>query len=217
MEKYNCYKLIFSSSATVYGVQQPPIKEDFTVRQNITNPYGQTKYMIEKILEDLTISNDKWKISALRYFNPVGGHDSGLLKEDPNDIPNNLMPFVIKVATGELPILNIFGKDYDTPDGTCIRDFVHVVDLAQGHVKAVDYLFKTDQSYDVFNLGTGKGSSVLEIVNTFQKVNNINLPYKFTERREGDLACVFADVTKAKDLLKWEANKGLDEMCKYTN
>lgn len=212
MNEYNCKKLVFSSSATVYGTPKSlPIKEDFPL--STTNPYGSTKLMIEDILRDLYVSDNSWSIALLRYFNPIGAHESGLIGENPNGIPNNLMPYIIKVAIGELPILNIFGNDYDTADGTGVRDYIHVVDLAKGHIKAIEHVLKTS-NIDTFNLGTGHGYSVLELVKTFEKVNNIKVNYQITDRRPGDIAACFADPSKAKEILGWQAEKNIEEMCR---
>jgi len=212
MEKYQCYKFIFSSSATVYGTQTYPVNEESSVGNGITNPYGQTKYMAELILKDLVISNNKWQIISLRYFNPVGAHSSGLIGENPNDIPNNLMPYVLKVALGVLPLLSIYGKDYDTEDGTCIRDFIHIEDLARGHLLAVNRMNEIN-GFEPINLGTGKGTSVLELITTFEKVNDIKLNYTFGIRRQGDLPIVYAETDKAKRLLGFECYKNLDDIC----
>ena len=211
MRKYNCKELVFSSSATVYGNPGNPKYVETMGRGNTTNPYGTTKAMIEKILEDLYVSDNSWKISMLRYFNPIGAHSSGLIGDDPNGIPNNLMPYIQKVAIGELKELSIFGNDYNTPDGTGIRDYIHVVDLALGHVKALE---KIEQGVFAYNLGSGKGYSVLELVKTFEKVNNITVPYVIVPRRAGDLAEFFADPTKAKEELEWCAQKDIEDMCK---
>ena len=201
MEKNNCFKLIFSSSATVYGAQKSPLKEDFTIGQNVTNPYGQTKAMIEQILKDMCVSNNKWNIVSLRYFNPVGAHSSGLIGENPNDIPNNLMPYVLKVAINnnttynlgeQFNYLKIFGNDYNTSDGTGQRDFIHVVDLAKGHVSALNKIHELN-GYNVFNLGTGNPTSVLELVKTFENSNNVKIPFVYTQRRQGDLDICFCD------------------------
>lgn len=212
MQENNCKKLVFSSSATVYGSPASlPIKEDFPL--SVTNPYGQTKLMIENILRDLYKADNEWSIALLRYFNPIGAHESGLIGENPQGIPNNLMPYIIKVATNELPCLNIFGDDYDTKDGTGVRDFIHVVDLAKGHIKALERI-KNHQEIDCYNLGTGQGYSVLDLVNTFEKVNNIKIKYKISERRPGDIAACYADPTYAKEKLGWQAEKNIEEMCK---
>jgi UDP-glucose 4-epimerase len=213
MPKYDCKKIVFSSSATVYGdPEKLPIDE--SSRLSVTNPYGATKLYIEGILKDLYISDNDWGISILRYFNPVGAHESGLIGEEPNGIPNNLVPYIVKVANKELPYLNVFGNDYDTPDGTGVRDYIHVVDLARGHVKSLDVLFKNNSGIDYYNLGTGKCYSVLELVNTFMKVNNVDVPYKIVDRRPGDSASCYADPSYAKEKLGWEAELGLEEMLK---
>ncbi len=212
MSEHNVKKLVFSSSATVYGSPKSlPIKEDFPL--STTNPYGSTKLMIEGILKDLYISDNEWSIAVLRYFNPIGAHESGLIGENPNDIPNNLMPYIVKVATGELECLNIFGDDYDTKDGTGVRDYIHVVDLSKGHLKAIEKI-KNSKGIDYYNLGTGNGYSVLEIVNNFSKINNVKVNYKITERRPGDIAACYADPSYAKEQLGWEAEKGIEDMCK---
>ena len=212
MSKHNVKRLVFSSSATVYGdPEKLPITEDFPL--HTTNPYGTTKLMIEMILRDLYKSDNEWSIALLRYFNPIGAHKSGLIGENPNGIPNNLMPYIVKVANKELPQLSIFGNDYDTKDGTGVRDYIHVVDLAKGHIKAIEKVSK-DRGIDAYNLGTGKGYSVLEIVNTFMKVNNVDVPYKIVERRPGDIAACYASTEKANKILGWKAELEIDEMCK---
>ena len=212
MKEHNCKKIVFSSSATVYGSpKELPIKEDFPL--HTTNPYGTTKLMIEMILNDLYISDNDWSIALLRYFNPIGAHKSGLIGENPNGIPNNLMPYIVKVANKELKELSVFGNDYDTVDGTGVRDYIHVVDLAKGHIKAIEKVSK-DKGIDAYNLGTGNGYSVLEIINTFKKVNNVDVPYKIVDRRSGDIASCYASVEKAKKELKWEAKLDIEEMCK---
>ena len=211
MSEYSIKKIAFSSSATVYGKPETlPIKEDFPL--STTNPYGTTKLMIEDILRDLYVSDNEWSIAILRYFNPIGAHKSGLIGENPNDIPNNLMPYIVKVATHELECLSVFGNDYDTKDGTGVRDYIHVVDLAKGHIKALEKVLK-DKGVDAYNLGTGNGYSVLEIVNTFMDVNKIDVNYKITDRRPGDIDACYADPTYAKEKLNWEANLGIEEMC----
>lgn len=215
MKKYDCNKIIFSSSATVYGDNVYPVDEESSIGNGITNPYGQTKYMIEQILQDLYISNNDWSITILRYFNPIGAHTSGLLGENPNDIPNNLFPYLLKVSIGKLPSLNIFGNDYDTPDGTCIRDFIHVVDLARGHVKATEQIFNLDKKINIYNLGTGKGTSVKELIDTFEKVNNVKLIYNFTKRRDGDLQSVYAKTEKSLIELDWNCIYNIEDMCKH--
>ena len=212
MNEYNVRKIVFSSSATVYGNPKSlPIKEDFPL--STTNPYGSTKLMIEDILRDLYISDNSWSIAILRYFNPIGAHSSGLIGEDPNGIPNNLMPYIVKVATKELSCLSVFGNDYNTHDGTGVRDYIHVVDLAKGHIKAVEKVL-SDKGCDAYNLGTGNGYSVLDLVNTFKKVNNIDVEYKIVDRRPGDIDACYADPSYAKDKLDWEAKLGIEEMCK---
>ena len=212
MNSHNVKKLVFSSSATVYGKPKTlPIKEDFPL--STTNPYGSTKLMIEGILKDLYISDNSWSIAILRYFNPIGAHESGLIGEDPNDIPNNLMPYIMKVATGELECLSVFGNDYDTKDGTGVRDYIHVVDLSKGHLKAIEKI-KDTTGIDYYNLGTGKGYSVLEIVDNFSKVNNVKINYKIAPRRPGDIDACYADPSYAKEQLGWTAEKGIEEMCR---
>ena len=211
MQKYNVKKLVFSSSATVYGDPGNPKYVEEMGRGETTNPYGTTKAMIEKILEDLYSSDNSWDISILRYFNPVGAHESGLIGEEPNGIPNNLMPYVMKVASGKLEILSIFGNDYPTVDGTGVRDYIHVVDLAKGHVCALD---KMKKGLNIYNLGSGKGVSVLELVTTFEKVNDLKVNYKIVERREGDLAEYYADPTKALNELEWKTEKTLEDICR---
>lgn len=214
MAKYGVKKFVFSSSATIYGEQESPKYVETMERKTASSPYGTTKIMIEQILEDIYKADNTWKISILRYFNPVGAHESGLLGENPNGIPNNLMPFVQKVAIGELKELTIFGNDYNTPDGTCRRDYLHVVDLAIGHIKALEKLDKSDNGVYVYNLGTGTPVSVLELVTTFIKVNNIDVPYKYGARRAGDLDEFYADPTKAENELGWKATRNVEDMCK---
>jgi len=205
-------KIVFSSSATVYGNPQTvPIKEDFP--RLATNPYGSTKLMIEDILTDVYKADNEWSVILLRYFNPIGAHESGLIGEDPNGIPNNLMPYITKVAAGELEILSVFGNDYPTHDGSGVRDYIHVVDLAKGHIKALEKALKTS-GVDAYNLGTGIGYSVLDIVNAFQKENNIKINYKITDRRPGDIAVCYADPEKSYKDLGWKAEFDLAKMCK---
>lgn len=206
--KYGMNKFVFSSSATVYGDQPSPLKEDMELKKT-TNPYGETKAMSERILIDASKANPNFSVSLLRYFNPVGAHESGLIGEDPNGIPNNLMPFVTKVAKGQLTKLSVFGNDYDTIDGTGVRDYIHVVDLAKGHVKAIENL---KDGVNIYNLGTGRGTSVLELVNAFMKVNDIAVPYEIVGRRPGDIATCYADASKAKKELDWKAELGIEEM-----
>ena len=208
--KYNVNKFVFSSSATVYGENKVPFVETMKLLKT-TNPYGETKAMSERILTDTSLANVDFSVALLRYFNPVGAHESGLIGEAPNGIPNNLMPYITKVAKGELKKLSIFGDDYDTVDGTGVRDYIHVVDLAIGHVKAIE---KLDNGVNIYNLGTGKGVSVLEIVNAFKEENDIDIPYEIVERRPGDIASSYADAEKAKKELNWEAKKGIKEMVK---
>ncbi len=212
MRKYNCKKIVFSSSATVYGDPATvPIKEDFPL--STTNPYGTTKLMIERILTDIYKSDNEWTVILLRYFNPIGAHESGEIGEDPNGIPNNLMPYINYVASGKLDHLNVFGDDYDTPDGTGVRDYIHVVDLALGHIKAIEKA-REIKGIEIYNLGTGKGYSVLDIVKAFEKANNIKIKYEIVARRPGDIATCYADSSKAKRELNWEATKDLEQMCK---
>lgn len=214
MRKHGCKKIIFSSSATVYGEQETSQYVETMKRGETTNPYGTTKAMIEKMLEDIYSADNSWNISILRYFNPIGAHESGLIGEDPKGIPNNLMPFIMKVANKEIDHLNIFGKDYDTKDGTAARDYIHVVDLAKGHIKALEKLNKEKSGLFIHNLGTGNPYTVQEIVDTFKKVNNIDVPYEYTGRRAGDLPVIYADPTKAKEELNWVAEKNIEDMCK---
>ena len=211
MLEHNCYKLIFSSSATVYGNPEVlPLTEDCKVG-GTTNPYGTTKLMIERILSDINVANPKFTPIILRYFNPIGAHKSGLIGEEPNGIPNNLMPYIARVASKELEILSIFGDDYDTPDGTGVRDYIHVVDLAKGHLKALEKAKKSEGVF-YYNLGTGNGYSVLDLVKSFEKVNGVKVPYKIVPRRAGDVAACYADPSKAKKELGWKAELGLEDM-----
>jgi UDP-glucose 4-epimerase len=211
MQKYNVKKIVFSSSATVYGdPQSVPITEDFPL--SATNPYGRSKLFIEYILKDLYVSDHEWKIILLRYFNPVGAHSSGVIGEDPNGIPNNLMPFISQVAVGKREYLNVFGNDYNTPDGTGVRDYIHVVDLARGHVKAIEKI-DTVKEVTPINLGTGNGYSVLDMVKAFEKASGQKVAYKIAPRRSGDVATCYADPSFAKEFLGWEAQKGIDAMC----
>ena len=212
MKENNVKTIVFSSSATVYGTpKELPIKETSEIG-NTTNPYGTSKLFVEKILQDLYKSDNTWNICILRYFNPIGAHKSGLIGEDPNGIPANLLPYITKVAKGELEKLNIFGDDYNTKDGTGVRDYIHVVDLAIGHVKALEKLEKDKQGSHIYNLGTGKGYSVLEIVKTFEKVNNIKVPFEIVERREGDIDECYSDPSKAKKEINFEATHTLEDM-----
>ncbi len=216
MRKYNVKKFVFSSSATVYGDPEVvPITEDAKVG-GTTNPYGTTKYVIELILKDLYKSDNTWDIVILRYFNPVGAHESGLIGENPQGIPNNLMPYIAQVASGKLEKLSVFGNDYDTKDGTGVRDYIHVVDLAKGHVRAIEKADKEGNGLYIYNLGTGVGYSVLDMVNAFEKANNIEVPYKIAPRRAGDIATCYADPTKAENEIGFKAEKNLEDMCKDT-
>jgi UDP-glucose 4-epimerase len=212
MQAYGVKKIVFSSSATVYGTpERVPISENFPLQP--TNPYGRTKLMIEEILRDLYIADNEWSIAILRYFNPIGAHPSGRIGEDPNGIPNNLMPYITQVAVGKLKELRVFGNDYPTVDGTGVRDYIHVVDLAIGHVKALEKVMSTT-GVEAYNLGTGRGYSVLELVSAFEKVTGIKIPYKIVGRRPGDVAICYADPTKAKEELGWVATRGIEEMCR---
>ncbi len=211
MEKHNCRKIVFSSSATVYGMpKEVPIREDFPL--SVTNPYGRTKLMNEEILRDLYVSNPAWSIVLLRYFNPIGAHASGLIGEEPKGIPNNLMPYITKVAVGALEQLSVFGNDYPTHDGTGVRDYIHVVDLAKGHIKAVEKAMAT-QGVHTYNLGTGTGYSVLDLVHAFEKAYGKPLPYRIVDRRPGDVAECYADPTKALEELGWKAELDVNRMC----
>ena len=212
MQKYNCKRIVFSSSATVYGNPASlPIKEDFPL--STTNPYGSTKLMMEQVLQDVCVADAEFSVAILRYFNPIGAHESGLIGEVPNGIPNNIMPYILKVANGEYEVLTVFGNDYNTPDGTGIRDYIHVVDLAKGHLKALDKI-RAEKGAKVYNLGTGNGYSVLDLVTNFEKVNNVKVNYKIGPRRPGDIAACYADPTKAKEELGWVARYGIEEMCR---
>lgn len=214
MREYGCKKIVFSSSATVYGAATTvPLKEGMPT--GAINPYGKTKLFIEEILRDLYVSDKDFSIAILRYFNPIGAHESGTMGEDPKGIPNNLMPYVAQVAVGRREMLHVFGNDYKTPDGTGVRDYIHVVDLAVGHVKAVDYVLKNTGCEEI-NLGTGRGTSVLELVSAFEKASGVKIPYQIDARRPGDLDEVYADASKAKELLGWTAKYGIDKMCEDT-
>ena len=213
MRKYGCKKIVFSSSATVYGQNNPsPLTEDMPAG-GTTNPYGTTKYMIELILTDLCRSDSEWSVCLLRYFNPIGAHESGRIGESPNGIPNNLMPYVSQVAVGKLPRLNVFGADYPTKDGTGVRDYIHVVDLSIGHIRAVEHVME-NRGCDIYNLGTGTGYSVLDIVKTFERVNGVEIPYEIVGRRPGDIAVCYSDPSKAERELNWKAEKNLEDMCR---
>jgi len=212
MAKYNCKKIVFSSSATVYGMNNvSPLTEDMPL--STTSPYGSTKMMIETILTDLTVADPSWSVVLLRYFNPIGAHESGRIGEDPNGIPNNLMPFITQVAVGKRKQLSIFGNDYETHDGTGVRDYIHVVDLAVGHVKALAKALDSTGTH-IYNLGTGSGYSVLDVVNAFMKANNVVIPYVIAPRRPGDIATCYADADKALRELDWKAEKSLEDMCR---
>lgn len=212
MQKHDVKRIVFSSSATVYGMDNvSPLTEDLPL--SATNPYGRTKLMIEQILRDVYVSDSSWSISLLRYFNPIGAHESGRIGEDPNGIPNNLMPYITQVAVGKRDKLSVFGDDYDTHDGTGVRDYIHVVDLARGHLRALEKVLKTT-GVDVYNLGTGVGYSVLDVVKTFEKATGQEIPYVVTDRRPGDIATCYADPTKALEELGWKAEKSLEDMCR---
>ena len=212
MAQYNAKRIVFSSSATVYGSPKTvPIREDFPL--STTNPYGETKLMIERILKDVWFADKDWSVSILRYFNPIGAHKSGLIGENPRGIPNNLLPYVAKVAAGQLPFLQVYGNDYDTPDGTGVRDYIHVVDLAKAHLKALQ---RADQvtGVEYYNIGTGVGYSVLDIVHAYEKASGLKVPYKIVARRPGDIATCYADPTKAAEILGWHAEFGIEDMCR---
>ena len=212
MRAHNCKEIVFSSSATVYGMNNPvPFVEGMPT--SATNPYGYTKVMIEQILTDLAVADKDWSVVLLRYFNPIGAHESGLIGEDPNGIPNNLLPYVAQVAVGRRPHLNVYGNDYDTHDGTGVRDYIHVVDLALGHLKALDYA-DTHKGVEAINLGTGNGSSVLDVVHAFEEACGHKIPYEIVGRRAGDIATCYANAQKAKELLDWEATRDLAQMCR---
>ena len=212
MREHNCHQFVFSSSATVYGDQPAPLYETAQTG-GCSNPYGWTKFMIEEILKSACKADPSLSVVLLRYFNPIGAHESGLIGEDPNGIPNNLLPYVSQVAIGKLPQLQVYGDDYDTPDGTGVRDYIHVVDLALGHLKAIDYSM-AHTGVEAINLGTGRGTSVLEIVHAFEKACGHEIPYQIVGRRAGDIATCYADASKAKELLGWEATRGIEEMCR---
>lgn len=213
MRKHNVKSIVFSSSATVYGNPAfVPITEECP-KGDITNPYGRTKGMLEQILTDLHTADPEWQVMLLRYFNPIGAHESGRIGENPKGIPNNLLPYITQVAVGKLVCLGVFGNDYDTPDGTCVRDYIHVVDLADGHVKALQKLNKEKGGVWIYNLGTGTGYSVLDVINAFEEANDLKINYVFKERRPGDVPACYADPTKAKQELGWTAKRGIKEMC----
>ncbi len=212
MRKYNVKKFVFSSSATVYGLsKEMPLKEGMPI--SAINPYGRTKLFIEEILRDVYAADNSWSVAILRYFNPIGAHESGMIGEDPKGIPNNLMPYIAQVAVGRREKLHVFGNDYNTVDGTGVRDYIHVCDLAAGHVKAVDWVLENNKC-DEFNLGTGKGTSVLQLRSAFEKASGVKIPYVIDPRRPGDPDEVYADASKAKKVLGWEAKLGIDEMCR---
>ena len=214
MKKYNCKKIVFSSSATVYGLPKTvPITEDFPL--STTNPYGTTKLFIERILQDCCVADKDLAVILLRYFNPIGAHKSGLIGEDPNGIPNNLMPYIARVAAGVYPELSVFGNDYDTPDGTGVRDYIHVVDLSLGHIKAIEKI-RNMNGVEIYNLGTGNGFSVLELVHTFEQVNNLKINYKIVGRRPGDIAVCYANCDKALKELGWKCERNIEDMCRDT-
>lgn len=213
MRKHNVKKIVFSSSATVYGMNNKvPFSEDMPTA-SATNPYGSTKLFIEQILSDIYVSDNEWSVALLRYFNPIGAHESGRIGEDPNGIPNNLMPYITQVAVGKRKELSVFGNDYDTHDGTGVRDYIHVVDLAKGHLKAVEKVLSSN-GVEAYNLGTGIGYSVLDVVNSFENASGQKVPYKIVERRAGDIGTCYADATKALRELGWKAEKNLDDMCR---
>jgi UDP-glucose 4-epimerase len=215
MQAHGVKRIVFSSSATVYGVpDEVPLREDMFCK-GCTNPYGWTKYMIEKILGGVCDADPEWSVVLLRYFNPIGAHESGRIGEDPQGIPNNLMPFITQVAAGRLDHLSVFGNDYDTPDGTGVRDYIHVVDLARGHVCAIEYMMK-HRGENVFNLGTGVGYSVLDMVHAFERVTGVKIPYEIVDRRPGDLATVYSSPDKSAQLLGWKAEYNLEDMCRDT-
>lgn len=212
MEEFGCRRLVFSSSATVYGIpDKVPVTEDSDL--SAINPYGSTKLIIENMCRELCRADERWSIALLRYFNPIGAHESGKIGEDPNGIPNNLMPIILRVATGKNPILSVYGNDYPTPDGTCIRDYIHVVDLAKGHLAAIKSV-RNNKGAIPYNLGTGNGYSVLDIINAFEKVNGVKVPYVIADRRAGDAAACYSDPTKANKELGWKAERGIEQMCR---
>ena len=213
MREHGCKRIVFSSSATVYGMDNPVPYVETMPTHTSTNPYGYTKVMIEQILKDVAVADDEWSIALLRYFNPIGAHSSGLIGEDPNGIPNNLFPYIQQVAVGKREYLGVFGNDYDTPDGTGVRDYIHVVDLARGHICAVKYVLE-HKGVEAVNLGTGKGSSVFDVLHAFEKACGKELPYKVMPRRAGDIAWCYSDPKKAKELFGWEAEYDLDDMCR---
>ena len=214
MRENNCKKLVFSSSATVYGTPESVPVSEASPMGEITNPYGRTKAMLEQIFTDINVADKDFSVTLLRYFNPIGAHKSGLIGEDPKGIPNNLLPYITQVAVGKLDCLGVFGNDYDTPDGTCIRDYIHVLDLAKGHVKALEQLFNKEPKVRIYNLGTGIGYSVKEVINAFEKANNLTIKYEYKPRRAGDVPVLYADTKKAKEELGWEALEDIESMCR---
>jgi len=215
MKQFGCKKIVFSSSATVYGKPEKcPITEDMPL--STTNPYGTTKLYIEQILRDIFVSDNEWSIAILRYFNPIGAHTSGLIGEVPSGIPNNIMPYISKVASKKLEKLSVFGNDYNTPDGTGVRDYIHVVDLASGHLNALDKIRREKSGVFTYNIGTGNGYSVLDLVKAFEKVNNVKVPYKICDRRPGDIATCYSDTTKAEKEIGFKATRSLEDMCRDT-
>ena len=215
MRQYRCKRMVFSSSATVYGMNNPSPLDETMPTGAVTNPYGRTKFMIEGILQDLSTSDPDWSVVLLRYFNPIGAHQSGRIGENPNGIPNNLMPYISQVAVGKREKLSVFGNDYDTPDGSGVRDYIHVVDLARGHVCAVDYA-REHTGVEAINLGTGNGISVLQLVNTFEQVTGVPVPYVIAPRRDGEIGTCYSNPAKAKELLGWTAEFGVEDMCRDT-
>ena len=214
MRNHGCKNIVFSSSATVYGIpQQIPITEECP-QGMLTNPYGRTKAMLEQILTDLHTADNDWNVMLLRYFNPIGAHESGLIGENPRGIPNNLLPYITQVAVGKLVCLGVFGNDYDTPDGTCIRDYIHVVDLADGHLKALEKMLNEEPAVRIYNLGTGTGYSVLDVINAFEEANELKINYVFKDRRAGDVPICYADPSKAERELGWKAQRDIKTMCK---
>lgn len=214
MRDHNCFSIVFSSSSTVYGTPKKIPVDETCEKGIITNPYGQTKGMLEQVLTDLNASDDRWNVMLLRYFNPIGAHKSGRIGEDPKGIPNNLVPYIAKVAVGSLPFVNVFGDDYDTADGTGVRDYIHVLDLADGHIKALEKMSTPEgKGVNIYNLGTGVGYSVLDVIKAYSKACGKELPYEIKPRRGGDIAKCYSNPAKAKAELGWEAKQGIDEMC----
>lgn len=214
MKEINCKTLLFSSSATVYGKAKPPLSETTNTGVGLTNPYGKTKFMIEEILKDEYHASNGWKMVLLRYFNPVGAHPSGMIGENPNGIPNNLMPYVMKVAGKELEKITVYGKDYETSDGTGVRDYIHIMDLAEGHISALEYIVNKTEKFEIFNLGSGIGTSVLEMIDTMKEVSGQEILFEYGSRRPGDLPIVYCNPSKANRLLKWKTEKTIYDMCR---